>query len=94
MAAVLKKNPGSVSRRGSTAAERRSSDPGFGQRLREFDEFITARRSPRKSYMLYGCEIMIPDTFVAHLPTRATSLLYVGRFSMGLEALGSFKRAP
>jgi hypothetical protein len=49
MAAVLKKNPGSVSRWVSTPAERRSSDPGFARRLRELDEIILAERSPRKS---------------------------------------------
>ena len=48
MAAVLKKNPGSVSRWVSAAAERRSSDPVFARRLRELDEMILAKRSPRK----------------------------------------------
>jgi REP element-mobilizing transposase RayT len=49
MAAVLKKNPGSVSRWVSTAAERRSTDPDFARRLKELDEIILAKRSPRKS---------------------------------------------
>ncbi len=49
MAAVLQKNPGSVSRWVSAAAERRSSDPAFARRLRELDEMILAERSPRKS---------------------------------------------
>lgn len=49
MAAVLQKNPGSVSRWVSTAAERRASDPDFARRLRELDEKILSKRSPRRS---------------------------------------------
>ena len=49
MAAVLKKNPGSVSHWVSTGAERPSSDPGFAQRLRAFDELIVVERSPHES---------------------------------------------
>lgn len=51
MAAVLRKNPGSVSRWVSAAAERRSTDPAFAKRLKDLDERILAKRSPRKLRM-------------------------------------------
>ncbi len=49
IAAGLGKNPGSVSRWVTAAAERRSSDSGFAQRLRDFDEALLGEGSKRKA---------------------------------------------
>ena len=58
IAGELEKNPGSVSRWVTAAAERRSSDPDFARRLRDLDERIVvkAQRSSRINW------IVIPGT--------------------------------
>jgi REP element-mobilizing transposase RayT len=48
IAGVLKKNPGSVSRWVTNAAERRSDDPSFAERLGELDEALPGAGPARK----------------------------------------------
>jgi transposase-like protein len=49
IAGRLEKNPGSVSRWVTTAAERRSSDAGFARRLGRLDEVLRGGGSTRDS---------------------------------------------
>jgi AraC-like DNA-binding protein len=49
IAGRLKKNPGSVSRWVTTAAERRSSESGFARRLGKLDDVHRGEGSPRDS---------------------------------------------
>ena len=49
IAGRLRKNPGSVSRWVTTAAERRSSDSGFARRLKKLDDVLRGEGSTRES---------------------------------------------
>jgi len=56
LAARLEKNPGSVSRRVTTAAERRSRDSGYARRLWTPDEGLRGEGPTRDLQVLRGCD--------------------------------------
>lgn len=56
IAGRLKKNPGSVSRWVTTAAERRSSDSGFARQLTRLDTTLRGERPTGEFEMLWGCD--------------------------------------